>query len=229
MPGPNRRVRPGVEPLDARIVMSTAIPTVTAAASPTATPAASSTFRPVPGTFPSANPNRPFTPADLQAYAAAYLSVSGDPDFTPQYDFNGTGFIGQNDATPILRGLASITPDIPLKLTLKLAPGEQVSGHHPANNGGVTRDGTVTVIGKTTPNSIVFLDSPLTTSTHSASSTGNFKFEGGALTTDSQGYFSYTINLTALSHGGSLTATNFLIRTPFNQQLIRSFPILRIR
>lgn len=229
MPAPNRRARPGVEALDARVVMSVAIPTDSAAATTTASPSpGQATFRPVPGSFPSANPNRPFTQADLQAYAAAYLSVSGDPDFTPQYDFNGTGFIGQPDATPILRGLASITPDIPLTLSLKLAPGEQVSGHHPSNNGGVTRDSTVTVIGKTTPNSIVFLDSPLTTSSHSASATGNFKFEGGALTTNSQGYFYYTISLTKLSHGGSLTATNYLVRTPFGQQLIRAFPILRL-
>jgi hypothetical protein len=227
MPAPKLRIRPGVEELDARVVMSATVPTTVAeAATPSTTDLAK--FHPIPGSHPSANPNRSFTPTDLQAYADAYLSVEGDPDFTPQYDFNGTGFIGQNDATPILRGLASITPDIPLTLSLKLAPGEQVQGHHPADSGGVTRDATVTVIGKTTPNSIVFLDSPLTTSTHTASSTGNFKFEGGALVTDSQGYFRYTINLTALSRGGSLTATNYLIRTPFNQQLIRSFPILRL-
>jgi hypothetical protein len=225
MPAPKLRIRPGVEQLDIRIVMSASV--VASAATPGTTTQA--TFRPISGSQPSANPNRPFTPADLQAYSRAYLTTLGEPDFTPQYDFNGAGFIGQPDASPILRGLASITPHIPLKLSLKLAPGEQVSGHHPANSGGVTRDATVTVIGKTTPNSIVFLDSPFTAANHSASSTGNFKFEGGALATDSQGNFSFTINLAALSHGGSLTATNYLVRTPFNQQLIRAFPILRIR
>jgi hypothetical protein len=223
MPAPKSRVRPGVERLDARVVMSATVPTVSTAATSVVSP-----FRPVPGSHPSANPNRPFTPADLQAYAAAYLTVQGDPDFTPQYDFNGTGFIGQPDATPILRGLASITPNVPLTLSLKLAPGEQVSGHHPANNGGVTRLGTVTVIGKTTPNSIIFLDSPTTTSSHSSASTGDFKFEGGAVVSDSQGNFSVTIKLTNVSRGGSLTATNYLVRTPFNQQLIRAFPILRL-
>ena len=220
--------RPGVERLDARLVLSAVAPIQADATAPT-TPGATvlaSNFRPVPGSFPSADPNRPFTPADLQAYATSYLSVSGDPDFTPQYDFNGGGFIGQNDATPILRGLASITPKVPLTLSLRLAPGEQVHGHHPADNGGVTRLGTVTVIGKTTPNSIVFVDGP-TSSTHQQS-TGNFKFEGGAFATDSQGYFYYTVNLAKPSRGGSLLGANFLIRTPFNQQLIRSFPILRL-
>ena len=225
MPTRKLRIWPSVERLDDRIAMSATV--TVSATTPSSTTQA--TFRPIPGSQPSANPNRSFTPADLQAYARAYLTTLGEPDFTPQFDFNGTGFIGQPDATPILRGLASITPHIPLKLSLKLAPGEQVSGHHPATSGGVTRDATVTVIGKTTPNSIVFLDSPFTTSNHSASATGNFKFEGGALATDSQGNFSFTINLAALSHGGSLTATNYLVRTPFNQQLIRAFPILRIR
>ena len=224
MSSPRPRSRPGVEPLDARVVMSATLPAPTGQAA-TAAAVAPPTHL-VPGQYPSANPNRPFTPADLQTYANVYLSFKGAPDFTPQYDFNGTGFIGQPDATPILRGLAGITPRIPLKLTLALAPGEQVSGHHPSNSGGVTRLGTVTVIGKTTPNSIVFIDGS-TKATHSLS-TGNFKFQGGALATDAQGYFSYTTNLGANSRGGSITAPGFLIRTPFGQQLIRAFPILRL-
>ncbi len=224
MPAPKPRLKPGVERLDARVVLSASAGLVAAMATTTTT--INSNFRPVPGSFPSANPNRPFTPADLQAYASSYLSVSGDPDFTPQYDFNGTGFIGQPDATPILRGLAAITPKTPLKVSLKLAPGEQVQGHHPADSGGVTRLGTVTVVGKTTPNSIVFIDGP-TSSTHQQS-TGNFKFQGGAIATDSQGNFTYTVKLANVSRGGSLLGVNFLIRTPFNQQVIRSFPILRL-
>ncbi len=229
MPRSPSRLRPGVEQLDARVVMSATVPVSTTATAPvmTTNPSAGIPTHLTPGQYPSANPNRPFTPTDLQTYAAVYQSFVGAPDFTPQYDFNGTGFIGQNDATPILKGLASITPRIPLKLTLKLAPGEQVPTPHPADNGGVTRAAVVTVIGKTTPNSIVFIDGP-TNATHSQS-TGNFKFRGGALATNAQGYFYYTITLPPLSHSGSLTAPGFLIRTPFGQQLIRSFPILRIR
>jgi hypothetical protein len=224
MTAPRSRLRPSLEPLDHRVVLS-AIAPVQAEATTTVTGLPAS-FRPVPGSFPSANPNRAFTPADLQAYAESYLSVSGDPDFTPQYDFNGSGFVGQNDATPILRSLAAITPRQPLKLLLDLAPGEQVQGHHPADSGGVTRDATVTVVGKTVPNSIIFVDGP-TSSTHQQS-TGNFKFEGGALTSNAQGIFDYTVNLARPSTGGSILGVNFLIRTPFNQQLIRSFPILRL-
>jgi hypothetical protein len=210
MSSSSTRLRPGVERLDARVLMAAA------PAPPTHL---------IPGQYPSADAHRTFTPADLQAYAAAYETFQGGPNFTPQYDFNGTGFIGQNDATPILRGLAAITPRVPLKLTLALAPGEQVTGHHPANSGGVTRLGTVTVIGKTTPNSIVFTDGPTTTSTLPLN---NIKFHGIAVATDSQGNFEYTATLAGLSRGGSLTGTTFLVRTPFGQQTIRAFPIRRL-
>ena len=206
------RLRPIVERFEERVAMSAVLlhpPTHVTA-----------------GQYPSANPNRPFTIADLKAYAAAYLTYEGSPGFTPQYDFHGTGFIGQNDATPILRGLASVTPRVPLSLTLMLAPGEQVKGHHPANNGGVTRLATVTVIGKTTPNSIIFTDGPTRNSTLPIN---NFKFQGIALVSDSEGYFQYTAQLNAMSTGGSETNTAFLVRTPFGQQTIQAFPIRRLR
>ena len=207
MASPFLRLRPGVEPLDARVVMSATVPGTT-----TATPVVAPPTHLTPGQYPSANPDRPFTPADLQAYAAAYETYLGVPGFTPQYDFNGTGFIGQNDATPILRGLAAITPHVPLRLTLALAPGEQVSGHHPANSGGVTRLATVTVIGKTTPNSIIFTDGP--DHQRAACRPTNFKFQGIAVASNSQGNFEYTVKLNALSRGGSVTNTAFLVRTP---------------
>jgi hypothetical protein len=211
MPESRFRFHPGVEGLDARLVMSSTI-----LATPTHL---------IPGQYPSADAHRTFTTADLQAYAAAYETFVGESNFTPQYDFNGTGFIGQNDATPILRGLTPITPKEPLTLTLTLAPGEQVTGPHPVNSGGVTRLATVTVIGKTTPNSIIFTDGPTTNSTLP---TGNYKFQGIAVASNSQGYFEYTVNLTANSTGGSLTPTAFLVRTPHGQQLIKTFPIRRL-
>jgi hypothetical protein len=205
---PRQRLRPGVEWLDARVVMSTAL----------LNPPTHLT----PGQYPSADAHRAFTTADLQAYAAAYETYQGSPGYTPQYDFNGTGFIGQNDATPILRGLAAITPDVPLKLTLALAPGEQVTGPHPSNSGGVTRLATVTIVGKTTPNSIIFTDGPATNTTLP---TNNFKFHGLAVVSDAQGNFEFTTKLNAISRGGSETNAAFLVRTPFGQQTIRAFPV----
>lgn len=222
MPGSRRFLRPGVERLDSRLLLATLNPTPTNHAIANQI----GSFKVIPGRFPSANPNRTFTTTDLQTYASVYLSHVGDPDFAQQYDFNGTGFIGQNDATPILRGLAPITPKIPLTLSLRLQAGQGEAPPIPSNNGVTTRLGNVTVVGKTTPNSIVFVDGP-TTSRHSQT-TGNYKFQGGALATDSQGYFYYNVDLPANSHGGSLLTANFLIRTPYNQQLIRSLPIRRL-
>ncbi len=242
MPHPRTILRPRVEALDARVVLSSGAATAhLAAAATTVNPSPTTASPPrtastgtggesvplvplVSGKYPSANRFRAFTPADLQAYAAAYESFRGDPGYAPQYDFNGTGFIGQNDATPILRGLAGITPRVPLRLSLALAPGQQIVGHHPSISGGATRLPVVTVIGKTTPNSIIFTDGPTVSGN---TSTGNFKFEGRALTSDANGVFSYSITLAALSKD-SLTATAYLIRTPFGQQTIRAFPIFRV-
>ena len=223
MPGKRRQIRPSVERLDARVVLSTAVPTGNDQAGSVLLPVAS--FQ-VTGRYPIADKNRAFTPADLQAYAQSYLTFVGTPEFTPRYDFNGTGFIGQNDATPILRGLRAVTPKVPLQLTLTLAPGQAIKGSHPANNGPVTRLAQVTLIGKTTPNSIVFVDGQ--TTAKYPLSTGNFKFQGGALAADEQGRFTLTLDLPPNSRGGSLTAPGFLIRTPFGQQLIRSYPIRRV-
>ena len=218
MPPPRSPARPGVEPLESRIAMASV---------PAAIPTPPATLHPVPGSRPRADDRRAFAPADLAAYAAAYETTVGTAGYAPQYDFNGSGFIGQDDATPILRGLAPITPKGPLRLALSLAPGQQVKGHHPADSGGVTRLAAVTIVGRTTPNSIVFTDVP--SSEGGAGDTANYKFEGSAIATDGRGDFTYTIPLNAPSHGGSLTNTEFLVRTPFNRQLIRAFPILRIR
>ncbi len=204
------RARPGVEPLDSRLVMSASHP---ALAAPLVHPAA---------VAPA------FTADDLRAFADAYLSSRGDSNFNPAYDVNHNGKIGQGDALPILRALAPISPRVPPRLELALAPGDQVSGHHPANSGGVTRKATVTIIGRTTPNAIVFLDQP-TPQTKATTATGNFRFQGGALVSDSQGYFAQTIALGKLGHSGSLTNNAFLVKDPFGRHMERAFPVLRIR
>jgi len=211
------RMRPVLESLDTRIFLATVPTGTTAGIFP-------ASLKLIPGSFPSANRFRSFTPADLQAYAEAYLAFSINPNYNAAYDFNGTGFIGQNDATPILRGLAGITPHGPLSVNLNLAPGQQIYTRHPSVNGAATRLGTVTVVGQTEPNSVIFYDS-FANSRLGAS--GNFKFEGGAVIADARGRFTHTLTLTPLSKN-SLTTFTILIRTPHNQQTIRAFPIFRI-
>jgi len=209
MQRPRHGVRPGVETLDPRRLMSASQP---AAPLPVPTPASTALAA-------------DSAPVELRRFADAYLSTRGEPRYDPALDTNGNGQIGQGDATPILRALAPRTPRVEPRLELALAPGEQVTGHHPSNNGGVTRLAVVTVVGRTTPNSIIFTDGPVATGRRP---TGDFKFRGIALASDARGNFSYTLPLGALSHGGSLTNTAFLVHDPFGRHMERAFPIRRL-
>ncbi len=105
------------------------------------------------------------------------------------------------------------------------SPGQQVTGPHPKNSGGVTRDAEVTVVGRTTPNSIIFTDGspqypPKKTFPPGAYISGAYKFLGQALASDSDGYFSYKVKLS-----GALTQTEYLIKDPFGHQRVIAFPI----
>lgn len=216
----NNRVRPSVVDLERRLDLASINLTPNGSSTISTLPAGNL----VPGRFPSADRNRAFASADLVAYSKSYLSFRGESGYDPAFDFNGTGFIGQNDATPILRGLASVTPRKPLKVELSLAPGQAIVGHHPAVSGVATRLPSVTIVGKTTPNSIIFIDS---LTNNRFGSTGNFKFQGGAVASDPDGSFSISLPLTPLSKN-SLTNVTLLVRSPFNQQVIRAFPIFRV-
>jgi hypothetical protein len=162
----------------------------------------------------------------LQAYSDAYPSHRGQPRYNPQVDTNHNGQVGQGDARALLRAVsAPVTRDVPLKIEINLLPGEQVTGPHPKNSGGVTRKREVTIVGHTTPNSIVFLDNPIgvLATTTAIKNAGRFKFDGGALPTDSKGFFSFTLKLPDL-----LTQTEYLDYDPFGHQAIFAFPILRL-
>jgi hypothetical protein len=203
MPPHDRRVRPVLDGLEGRVALS--------AVKPIATLVSTIGVGAVP-----ADRNRPFTPADLQAYAKAYDSFLGQAAYNLAYDFHGTGYIGQNDSAPILGALAAITPRVPFRIVMNLAPGEQIQGNHTTNSGGVTYRPSVTVIGHTTPNSIVFFDKT------KAAVPGNYKFRGGAIAVNSQGVFSVPYKLDL-----GLTNTDYLIITPFGQRMIHDFPIIR--
>jgi hypothetical protein len=198
----DRRLRPVIDGLESRVALSTGLKPI-------------HTYITSTGAVP-ANRDRSFTAADLVAYAKAYDSFIGQRAYNPAYDFHGTGYIGQNDSAPILAALAPITPKVPFRIVMNLAPGEQIQGNHTTNSGGVTYRKTVTVIGHTTPNSIVFFDKT------KAAVAGNYKFRGGAVAVNSQGVFSVKYNLS-----DQLTNTDYLIITPFGQRMIHAFPIVR--
>ena len=215
----NLRLRPVLETVEARIVCASVVFGSTSTGSDNFAPLPAV----IPGRFPSADRFRAFTQGDLENYTRSYLSFSGEANFNPAYDFNGTGFIGQNDATPILRGLASITPHERLTVHLKLANG-QLRTAHPSDNGAVTRLSTVTVVGKTTPNSVIFVDALVANRYGFA---GNLKFQGGAVASDAQGNFDITTPLTPLSKN-SLSTLTLLVKDPFGATTLRAFPIVRL-
>jgi hypothetical protein len=149
---------------------------------------------------------------DLKAFVVAFETHRGDAFYKPSADANQNGFVGQGDARFILRNLTPLTPKIPLQLKLHLAPGEQVlhpDGIH--NSGGITRQTDITILGHTTPGSIVFSDA----------AQGNFAFNGRALATDAQGNFQEHAHLTS-----ALTNFTYLAIDPYGQQKIESFPVL---
>ncbi|WP_435017928.1 hypothetical protein TA3x_005550 [Tundrisphaera sp. TA3] len=209
MPRTRLGLRPSFDSLDPRLVLS-------------ASPSNAMALRPAAAIAPA---GRTFTPADLQAYADAYLSVRGGVRYNPAYDFNRNGRIDRSDVVPILRGLARSTPKVPFRLLVDLAPEDRARTPHPANNGGVTRMDRVTVVGRTTPNSIIFTD---ITAAEPGQTIINFRYEGKPVVSDARGRFEIDVKLADLADGGSLTTNNYLVQDPFGHQARRAFPVLRL-
>jgi hypothetical protein len=153
----------------------------------------------------------------LSAYGEAYLSVRGKPNYNPAVDINHNGIVGMEDALPILRTLVPETPSVRPSLFLTLAPGEQVRTPHPANSGGVTREQKqVTIIGHTTPNSLVFTDD----------ANNDMRFKSGvAIPVDANGNFVITIRFTSAN---KISQHDFMVIDPFGNRLRRAFPILQL-
>ena len=147
---------------------------------------------------------------DLQAYTKAYKTHKGDALYDPATDANLNNQIGQTDARALVRNLKPLGPKVPLKVDLALSPKDSVRGHVPSNSGGHTYHEFATILGRTTPGSIVFADGGL----------GNYSFDGPAIATDAQGNFSVVVkNVDGVSN------FEFLVVDPYGQQTIRAFPI----
>lgn len=151
---------------------------------------------------------------DLELFQSAYLTTPQDAFYNPAADANRNGFVGIGDGQLLLRNLTPLTPPIPLDVALALAPGQFAHGTKQQNSGGITRLSKVTVVGRTTPGSLIFSDSGL----------GNFTFTGAVTYADADGNFSFNFTLK-----DELTTTGYLVMDPFGQQTTRLFPILRVR
>ena len=159
--------------------------------------------------------------ADLDELAVDYLATNGESNYNPAADPLQTGVIAQQDARLLLRNLSHPTPNAPLSLHLQLAPGEAIAHPRTYDSGAITFQKQITVLGRTLPNSAVFVDGPL----------GYYKFNGPLIPTDSTGRFSYTLPVAdtpGLVSNAIDPNLNFLVIAPDGRQLIRNYPILRI-
>ena len=158
--------------------------------------------------------------ADLQAFASSYMSQPGSPKYNPAADFNQNGVINLYDAKALLPNMAPLTPKLPLTARLTLAPQNQIHYPGPTNLGGDTFQQVVTILGHTTPGSLVITDN---NSSRLPGGTQAYKFTGPAVATNANGFFSITTTNTQ-----GLNNNDFLILDPFGQQMVIDFPIFWI-
>jgi hypothetical protein len=151
--------------------------------------------------------------ADLQAFASAYESKAGQANYNPAADFNLDGIVNQVDAKALMQNMTPVTPNVPLQLVMNLLPADQAHYATSKNSGGETFKKEITIEGHTMPGSIVLEDS----------SSGYYKWDGGAVATDANGNFFVQETNTA-----GVNTYNFLIIDPFGRQLIRSYPVFWI-
>jgi hypothetical protein len=150
------------------------------------------------------------TLADLQLFPKRYRTQVGDALYNPAADANLNGQIGQEDAKALLRNLRPLTPRIPLKVNLSLLPSEDIRGDVPSNSGGHTYFQKVTILGKTTPGSIVFTDT----------SAADYSFNGPAAATNAKGEFSFVV-----TNKDGVNNNDFLVIDPYGQQHVQDYPI----
>jgi len=151
--------------------------------------------------------------SDLQLFAAAYGSKAGEPAYNPAADFNLNGTVNLYDAKALEHNLTPLTPDQPIKAVVNLQPSDQAHYAASKNSGGSTFMKDVTIVGHTTPGSLVIEDSKAQ----------DFTFTGAAVPTNAQGYFF----IKAKNFAG-VNQNDLLILDPFSKQLIRAFPIFWI-
>ena len=153
------------------------------------------------------------TQADLAPFASAYESVPGKSNYDLAADFNHDGIVNQIDAEALMENMPPLTPKVPLQLVMNLLPADQAHYAASKNSGGSTFKRVVTIEGHTMPGSIILEDD----------SRGYYKWDGGAVATDANGNFSVQETNT-----DGVNTYNFLVISPYGQQLVRSYPVFWI-
>ena len=191
-----RRCQPLVEPLESRLTLSQTTAGVTS-------------YPVIPGP-PGVGTNQG-TLAVLVSFSEPYLSHKGQPNYNPAFDLNHNGQIGQTDAKLLLHSLPPVSPKIPLKISVTVAPEDNAKGHVPQNSGGVTYIREVTILGHTTPGALIF----------TGAGTVDWKLRDPLLVADANGNFSLK-----LVQGSGLNPLDFQAVDAYGQQTKRSFPML---
>ena len=158
--------------------------------------------------------------ADLELFAPAYNTTLGEAEYNPAADFNRNGVVNLYDAKVMLHNMAPLTPKIPLDVRVHLAPGDQVPFSGTVNSGGVTAKRVVTVVGYTTPGSLVFEDTNVKRQ-NLVGTTQNYTWHGPAHVADANGFFSFQV-----TNKEGLNNNDFLIIDPYLQQKIIDLPIV---
>jgi hypothetical protein len=152
--------------------------------------------------------------ADLRAFAPTYMASRGEPNYNSAADFNQNGIINLYDAKALMENMTPLTANIPPEADVHLVPADQAHYSASTNSGGSTFKRDVTIVGLTTPGSIVITDS----------TAQNYRFTGPAVATNADGFFAV-----AAKNSEGINNNDFLILDPFGHQLIRDFPIFWIR
>jgi hypothetical protein len=151
--------------------------------------------------------------ADLAAFAPTYEATRGTSGYRPSADFNQNGIINLYDAKALMHNMPPLSPDVPLQAAVSLLPADQAQYPASKNSGGSTFKKNVTIVGHTTPGSLVITDS----------SKQDYSFTGSAVATSAKGDFQVE---TANAEG--INNNDFLILDPFGRQLVRDFPVFWI-
>jgi hypothetical protein len=151
--------------------------------------------------------------ADLQLFAPTYASHAGQPNYNLAADFNQNGVINLYDAKVLEHNMTALTPNQVLQAAVNLSPFDQAHYAASKNSGGSTFKKDVTIVGHTTPLSIVIEDTKAQ----------DYSFGGAAVATDAKGIFH--VNST---NKAGVNNNDLLILDPFGHPLIRSFPVFWI-
>ncbi len=148
--------------------------------------------------------------ADAQAFVNTYPAKTNQPGYYAAADSNQNGIINQYDAMALERNMPPYRKPGGGWTLINLAPQDLIQHSQSINSGPATTQKNITIVGYTTPGSVVLVDSTL----------GDYNFGSAALSTDARGFYS-----TKAINTSGVNIYNFKILDPFGHQYIRSFPV----